>query len=63
LILDFPLLREALSWQLAQIGQTEATSYVEPRLERCRSACLRQLPAAGRRLVAILNGKSQDLAV
>jgi hypothetical protein len=63
LILDFPLLREALSWQPAQIGQTEATTYVEPRLERCRSACLRQLPATERRLVAILNGSTQELAV
>jgi hypothetical protein len=63
LIIDFPLLREALSWKPTQAGQTEATSFVEPRLERCRSACLRQLPAMDKRLVAILNGRAQELAV
>src|SRR5690606_23509463 len=46
LVLDFSLIREALAWHSSGAAQTESTAFVEPRLERCRSASLSALPSA-----------------
>lgn len=61
LILDFALIREALTWHAKQAGQTESTTFVEPRLERCRSASLGKLPSSQRRLVVLAGGNIQEL--
>lgn len=53
LLLDFHVLREALTFKGGASGQTESTSYLEPRIERCRAAALERLPETARRLVVL----------
>lgn len=63
LVLDFPLLREALACRDGRAGQTEATAFVEPRIERCRAATLQAMPGTFRRLVALSGGEQVELNV
>jgi hypothetical protein len=62
LALDFPLLREALACRGNSAGQTESTTYVEPRIERCRASSLEAIPASERSLVAISGGRLEELS-
>lgn len=61
LVLDFPLIREALACRGRQAGQTESTVRVEPRIERCRASSLGAVPANQRRLVVISGGRPMEL--
>ena len=61
LVLDFPLLREALACRGHRAGQTESTAHIEPRIERCRAACLAAIPDSQHRLVVASGGKLVEL--
>ena len=61
LLLDFPLVREALAWKGGRPGQTEATTFIEPRLERCRAATINALPGTQRKLAALVNDKLLEI--
>ncbi len=61
LVLDFPLLREALACRGHRSGQTESTAHIEPRIERCRAACLAAIPAPQHQLVVASGGKLLEL--
>ncbi len=56
MILDFPLLREALACRLKQVGQTEGSVFIAPRIERSRAATLQGIPDHMRKLVSINGG-------
>lgn len=62
LVLDFPLLREALACRGHRAGQTESTAHVEPRIERCRASSLAAIPAIQRKLVVISGGSPVELS-
>jgi hypothetical protein len=49
---DFPLMREALACCDGRAGQTEATAFIEPRIERCRSTTIESMPSGQRTLVS-----------
>jgi hypothetical protein len=51
LTLDLPLVREALAWSEGKSGQTDASIFIEPRLERCRASSLSAMPDTFKRLV------------
>ena len=60
LLVDFMLVREALACGNGP-GQTDATSFIEPRLERCRATTINGLPPTQRRLAALVDGKMMEL--
>ena len=60
ILLDFLLVKEALAWN-GEAGQTDATSFVEPRLERCRSTTINGLAPTQRRLAALIDGKVREI--
>jgi hypothetical protein len=60
LLVDFLLVREALAWSEGP-GQTDATAYIEPRLERCRAATINGLPATQRSLFAFVDGRLREV--
>ena len=62
LVLDFPLIREALACRGHRAGQTESTAHVEPRVERCRASSLSAVPADQRRLIVISGGSPVELS-
>lgn len=62
LALDFSLLREALASRGNVAGQTESTSYVEPRIERCRASSLEVVPVEERSLVLVSGGRLEELS-
>lgn len=62
LTVDLPLIRQALAWSHGRIGQTDASRFVEPRLERCRASSLAALPPSMRRLVAVTRSGQVELA-
>ena len=62
LVLDFPLLREALACRGPRAGQTESTAHVEPRIERCRAGCLAAIPSSQRKLVVVSGGIPVELS-
>ena len=60
--LDFGLLREARLWDEAGAGGSESTRFVEPRIERTRSACLGALDMGNRGLHALISdGNAKEL--
>jgi hypothetical protein len=61
-VLDFPLLRDALACRISEGGQTEASSFVEPRIERLRAATLRGIPNRWRRLLVINGGEQVEVS-
>lgn len=61
LLLDFPLLREALACTGTRAGRTEATAHVEPRVERCRASSLSRVSAAQVGLVVVSGGSIMEL--
>jgi hypothetical protein len=63
LVLDFPLLREALACHGGRAGQTESTPYLEPRIERCRASTLEAMPDTSRHLVAISGADEVELRI
>lgn len=62
LTLDLPLVREALAWSEGKSGQTDASIYIEPRLERCRASSLSAMPASFKRLVSATTSGHVELA-
>jgi hypothetical protein len=61
MVLDFSLMREALACRQQELGQTEASVFIEPRIERSRSASLQGIPAGMRQLVSINGGKTLEI--
>lgn len=61
MLLDFPLLREALACRVKQVGRTEGSVFIEPRIERSRAATLQGLPDNMRKLVAINGGERLEV--
>lgn len=61
LVLDFALIREALACRGHQAGQTESTSHIEPRIERCRASSLAAVPVTQRRRVVISGSNLMEL--
>lgn len=61
LVLDFQLVREALACREQRAGQTESSSYVEPRVERCRASSLARVPDSQRTLGVMSAGKLMEL--
>jgi hypothetical protein len=59
--LDFGLLREARLWDEAGAGGSESTRFVEPRIERVRSACLGALGSENRGFHAMIDGTLREL--
>lgn len=55
LVVDFALIRDALTWKNGREGKTESTAFVEPRLERCRASTINALPNTQRKLAALVN--------
>lgn len=61
LVLDFPLIREALACRGNRAGQTESTAHIEPRVERCRASSLDAVSFDQRRLVVVSGGSLTEL--
>ena len=62
LVLDFPLVREALACRGHRAGQTESSAHVEPRIERCRASSLAKVPDNQRTLAVISGGSLMELS-
>lgn len=62
LTLDLPLVREALAWSEGKPGQTDASIFIEPRLERCRASSLSAMPDSFRRLVSATTSGQVELS-
>lgn len=61
LVLDFQLVREALACRDRRAGQTESSTHVEPRVERCRASSLAKVPDSQRRLGVMTAGRLMEL--
>lgn len=61
LVLDFHLVREALACRGERTGQTESSSHVEPRIERCRASSLAKVPDNQRALAVMSAGRLMEL--
>lgn len=61
LVLDFPLVREALACRGHKSGQTESSAHVEPRIERCRASSLAKVPDNQRALAVMSSGSLVEL--
>lgn len=62
LVLDFALIREAQAFNQGLCGQTESTTYIEPRIERCRSSSMAAIDRTQRRLAVVANGTYKEVA-
>lgn len=62
LTLDLALVREALAWSAGKPGQTDASLFIEPRLERCRASSLSAMPDSFRRLVSATTSGQVELS-
>lgn len=62
LLLDFLMVREALASKGGS-AQTDATAFIEPRLERCRSSTINQLSSTQRSLASLSSGGLEEISL
>jgi hypothetical protein len=61
LLLDLPLVREALACYDGKSGQTETSFFVEPRIERCRASTISKILPPEQILLAVTPGKKWEM--